>query len=88
MRDEALHAGPSRKARCPRLSGAPRRLLRLCRLFAFGRVPPLSLLPAAVVAVLLALGAVKRSPFLQLVGVFLGVVCAVAFVVASLAKSF
>ena len=56
--------------------------------FAFGQVSPFSLLPAFLVAVLLALGAIRRSSLLHLVGIVVGVLYALAGLAVSLAKAF
>lgn len=55
--------------------------------FAFGRVAPLALSPAVLVALLLTLGAARRSPFLQLAGLSLGVLCALAGLAVSLVRA-
>ncbi len=56
--------------------------------FAFGRVSPLSLLPAVLVAVVLALGAARRSPLLSLAAICAGVLYALVGVAVSLARAF
>ena len=56
--------------------------------FTFGRVSPLSLLPAVLVAVVLALGAARRSPLLGLAGICVGVLYVLVGLVVSLARAF
>ena len=55
---------------------------------ALGRVSPLLLLPAALVALVLALGAARRSPLLSFAGVSLGVLYALVGLAVSLTRAF
>ena len=56
--------------------------------FAFARVPPLSLLPSFAVAFLLALAVAWRAPLLRLAAICVGVLYALAGLAVSLAKAF
>lgn len=56
--------------------------------YAFGRVSTLALSPAALVALLLAFGAARRSALLRLAGITVGVLYALAGLAVSLARAF
>ena len=71
----------------PQLPALRGGLLAFAVVFAFGQVSPLALSPAALVALVLALSAARRSPFLQLAGVSLGALYALAGLAASLARA-
>ena len=56
--------------------------------FVFGRVPSPSLIPAVLVALLLALAAVRCDPLLRLLAVCAAVLCVLAGLAVAVAQSF
>ena len=56
--------------------------------FVFGRVPSPSLIPAVLVALLLALAAVRRDPLLRLLALCAAVLCVLAGLAVAVAQSF